>query len=151
MKTIIKISILCGIIALAAFSCEKAEEEVLPTNQAEGKIIHTFAMCYGYWLMIEVENPKGIGQDGVFPIGLGGSRRDYKNAIGVPYFERIPNLSTEAPDTIGVWLRFEYRELTDEERNSKIFVDTSFHGICNTMIGPPSANRYMITKIIDHH
>ena len=152
MKKIAKTLFLCGIIVLTAFSCEKTEKEVLPTSQAEGKIIMTFRACYGYWVMIEVENPKGIGQEGSFiPIGFEGSRIDYKNAIGVPYFERIKNFNTEAPDTIGTWLRFEYRKLTDEERNSKVFVDTSFHGICNTMIGPPSVNTYMITGIIDHH
>lgn len=152
MKTILKLLIVCGIIVLTAFSCEKTEKEVLPTSQAEGKIIMTFRACYGYWVMIEVENPKGIGQEGAFiPIGFEGSRIDYKNAIGVPYFERVQDLNTDAPDTIGTWLKFSYRELTYEERHSKIFVDTSFHGICNTMIGPPSANMYVITRIIDHH
>ncbi|MCD6597528.1 MAG: hypothetical protein J7L04_07570 [Bacteroidales bacterium] len=152
MKTILKLLIVCGIIVLTAFSCEKTEEEVLPTSQAEGKIIMTFRACYGYWVMIEVENPKGIGVEGTFAFPFDEqSRINYKNAIGVPYFERVPDLSTEAPDTIGTWLKFNYRKLTDEERNSKIFVDTSYHGICLSNIAPPYVNMYMITKIIDYH
>ncbi len=151
MKSIIKILFLYGIIVLMAFSCKKTEE-TLPTQLAEGKIIQTFAMCYGYWMMIEVENPEGIGVEGTFAFpGHEESRISYKNAIGVPYFECIPNLSTEAPDTIGTWLHFEYRELTDEERHSKIFVDPTFQGICTHNIIAPYAPRYTITKIIDHH
>ena len=79
------------------------------------------------------------------------SRITYKNAIGVPYFERIPDINTETPDSIRTWLHFEYRELTNEEHHSNIFVDTSFHGICLSNIGPPIVNMYMITKIIDYH
>ncbi len=138
------------------YSCEK--EEVQPTNEeegsiAEGTIIETFAQCYGYWIMIEVEKPQGIGKAGTFiPVDCPCPKIDYHNAIGVPYFERIPGLKTEAPDTIGTWLRFKYRELTHKERCDKnLFRDTSFIGICNTMIGPPDVSMYMITKIIDYH
>ena len=151
MKTILKVLFLCGIIAFTAFSCEKTEEEVLPTYQAEGKIIQTFRACYGYWVMIEVDNPKGIGVEGTFAFPFDEqSRITYKNAIGVPYFERIPDLNTEAPDTIGAWLRFDYRKLTDEECHSKIFIDTSYHGICHGNIIGPTVNTYMITKITDY-
>ena len=151
MKAMFKKIALCGIIALMAFSCEK-EEEILPPNQAKGRIIETFRMCYGYWVMIEVVNPKGIGVEGTFAYpGDEESRITYKNAIGVPYFERIPDINTEAPDSIRTWLHFEYRELTNEEHHSNIFVDTSFHGICLSNIGPPIVNMYMITKIIDYH
>ncbi len=151
MKTILKLLIFSGIIQSLAFSCEKTEE-ILPPNQAKGRIIETFRMCYGYWVMIEVDNPKGIGVEGTFAFpGDEESRITYKNAIGVPYFERIPVLNTEAPDSIGTWLHFEYRELTNEERHSNIFVDTSFHGICLTNIIPPNATRYIITKILDYH
>jgi hypothetical protein len=148
MKTIFKKIALCGIIALMAFSCEK-EEEILPPNQAKGRIIETFRMCYGYWVMIEVENPKGIGE-AALPRNEE-PWKNYKNAIGVPYFDRIPELNTEAPDAIGTWLHFEYRELTNEERNSNIFVDTSFHGICTHDIIPPNTTRYIIIKIIDYY
>ena len=109
-------------------------------------------MCYGYWVMIEVEDPLGIGVGGEFAYpGDEGSRINYSNAIGVPYFHKIHELDTEAPDTIGTWLHFKYRELTDKERYSKIFVDHSFLGICDTNVGPPSANMYIITEIIDYH
>jgi len=149
MRTTIKILILIGLTISMAFSCTK--EEKLPANQAEGTILQTFRACYGYWIMIEVENPKGIGVSGTFAFpGDEDSRITYQNAIGIPYFDKIPELHTEAPDTIGTWLRFEYRDLTTEERNSNIFVDTSFQGICNTMIAPPDAHMYMITKIIGY-
>jgi hypothetical protein len=145
-----KILILCGVLLFMAFGCEK--EKTLPKGEAKGKIIKTFAQCYGFWVMIEVEEPKGIGASGTFAFpGVEESRINYKNAIGVPYFSRIPHLNTDAPDTVGTWLHFEYRELTNEERNSQIFVDTSFHGICNTMIGPPDVNMYMLTKILDYY
>ena len=64
------------------------------------------------------------------------------NAIGVPHFNKIPDLNTETLGTIGTWLHFEYRKLTDEERHSKIFVDTSFHGVCLSNITPPFVNMY---------
>lgn len=150
MKTVIKTIFLCGIIVLTTFGCEK--EEVLPLNHAKGRIIQTFKMCYGDWIMIEVENPEGIGLPGTFAFpGNEESRITYKNAIGVPSFQRLPELNINNPETIGAWLYFEYRKLTDEERHSNIYVDTSYHGICNTMIGPPSVNMYMITKNIDYH
>ncbi|MCD6596342.1 MAG: hypothetical protein J7L04_01565 [Bacteroidales bacterium] len=152
MKKILKLLIVCAIIVLTAFSCEKTEEEVLPANQAKGRIIQVLFRCYGSGLMIEVENPKGIGKQGTFKqIGTSCPRVNYKNAILVPCFSRIPNLNTEAIDSVGTWLHFEYRELTDEERNSQIFVDTSFHGICNFDIIGPSVNRYIITNVIEYH
>ena len=150
MKSKFKILFLLGIIGIMAFGCEK--EKQLPPNQAKGKIIQTFMQCYGYWVMIEVENPKGIGIAGSFAFPMDEeSRINYKNAIRVPYFDRIPDLTTEAPDTIGTWLHFEYRKFTDKERNSNIFVDTSYHGICKWNIIAPSVNIYMITKVIDYH
>lgn len=152
MKTKIKILLLCGVLFSMAFSCEKEKEEILPSNLAKGKIVMKFVQCYGAWVMIEVENPKGIGKSGTFiPIGLSVSKFDYTNAIGVPYFSRIPGLKTEAPDTIGTWLYFEYRELTDEERHSNIFFDTSLHHPCPMNIVSPSVSYYNITKIIDYH
>ena len=151
MKAIMKILILCGVILSMAFSCEK-EEEVLPSNQAKGSIIQVLFHCYGSGLIIEVENPKLIGKEGTFKqVGCSCPSINYKNAILVPAFSRIPDLHTDAPDTIGTWLHFEYRELTDKERHSNIFVDTSFHGICPANIIGPSLKRYMITRIIDYH
>lgn len=148
MKTTIKILLLSGLIALMAFSCEKERQSA--NNQAEGKIIATFDRCYGYWVMIEVENPSGIGDTGSFT-PPGGSKIKYKNAIGIPYFNRLPDVKTDAKDSIGTWLNFEYRNLTDTERHSPIFVDTSFKGICPDNIIPPEAKMYIITKIIDYH
>jgi hypothetical protein len=146
----IKIIALCGIIVLNAYSCEK-DEPVFPSNQAKGRIIETFRMCYGYWVMIEVDDPLGIGVEGEFAFpGDEGPRLIYSNAIGVPYFHRIPELDTEAPDTIGTWLHFKYRKLTADELHSNIFIDTSFHGICLSNVAPPYVNMYIVTEIIDY-
>ncbi len=149
MKNILKLLLLGGVIGFATFSCNK--KEVLPANQAKGKIIARLGQCYGAWVIIEVENPKRIGTLGTLGfIGNAESRITYKNAIGVPYFDRIPDLNTDAPMAKDTWLHFEYRKLTDQERNSNIFVDTSFYGICNMMIGPPSVNRFIVTEIIGY-
>jgi len=150
MRSWPKILIFCGVILFMALSCGK--EESLPEGEAKGKIIETFGQCYGFWVMIEVEEPKGIGMSGTFAFpGVEESRINYKNAIGVPYFSRIPHLNTSAPDTVGTWLHFEYRELTNEERNSQIFVDTSYHYICHMNIAPPGVPKYMITKVLGYH
>ena len=148
MKSILKLLIFSGVFLFMTFSCKK--EEVLPPGQAKGKIIAKFGMCYGAWVMIEVRNPKGIGKAGEF-IYNGDQKLIYKNAIGVPYLDRMSWLDTNATDSVCTWLYFEYRKLTDEERHSNIFVDTSYHGICNTMIGPPIVPRFIITKILDYH
>jgi hypothetical protein len=149
MKKILKLLIFSGVIISMAFSCKK--EEVLSPHQAKGKVLAKFAMCYGAWVMIDVENPKGIGKAGEF-IYNGDQKLIYKNAIGVPYFDRMPWLDTNAPDSFGTWLYFEYRELTQEECcNEDLFRDTSFTVICPANIVPPSVPRYMITKIIDYH
>lgn len=152
MKTILKILLLSSLVALLAFSfsCEKKNQKQIAVDQAEGKIIATFNRCYGYWVMIEVENPPGIGDTGSFT-PPGDSEIKYKNAIGVPYFNRLPDVKTGAKDSIGTWLNFKYRKLTDEERHSLIFVDTAFHGICPANIIPPTAQMYIITKVIDYH
>ncbi|MBE0649871.1 MAG: hypothetical protein IH595_03415 [Bacteroidales bacterium] len=159
MKSILKILLLSSLAMLMAFSCEKGKQ-VLPdqqdperyftTYQAQGKIIANFTWCYGYWVMIEVENPLGIGDSGSFK-PIMGQEFKYKNAIGVPYFKSLPDLMTDAPDSVGTWLNFEYRELTDKEWNSQIFVDTSYNYICPANIVPPRAKMYIVTKIIDYH
>ena len=151
MKTMMRILILCGVFLSMAFSCEKdSNEEILPPNQAKGKIIQRFAMCYGAWVMIEVENPKGIGKAGEFVYNRD-QKLIYKNAIGVPWFNRMPWLDAGATDSEGTWLHFEYRKLTDEERHSSIFVDTSYHHPCRMDLVTPSVNYNIITKIIDYH
>ena len=151
MKSLLRLVILCGVLLAMAYSCEK--EEVLPPGEAKGKIIQVLFRCYGSGLMIEVENPKGIGEGGTFKqIGCSCPEISFNNAIIVPVFERISDLHTNAPDSVGTWLRFKYRELTQKECCDKnLFRDTSFVGICNMMIGPPSVPMYMITKILDYH
>ena len=150
MKALLKIFFLCGIIVFSAFSCEK--EEVLPSNQAKGRIVQIFTRCYGEWIMIEVENPKGIGMEGTFAFpGNEESRINYKNAIGVPYFSKthteIPPEFKKAPIIAGTWLYFEYRGVTEEEKDLfRMFPPP----VCTHNIGPPPAKGYIITKIIEY-
>ncbi|WP_221620725.1 hypothetical protein, partial [Tannerella forsythia] len=66
-------------------------------------------------------------------------------AISVPLFNRI-GLPVELMEE-GTWLHFEYRELTEEEKNRKLFQPDE-PVICLWYQGRPPANTYMITKII---
>lgn len=158
MKSILKILLLSSLATLMAFSCEKGKqvlpeqqdpEQYFTTYQAQGRIIANFTWCYGYWVMIEVENPAGIGDSGSFK-PIMGQEFKYKNAIGVPYFKRLPDLMTGAPDSVGTWLNFECREATDEEIHSQLFGDTSYY-FCPQNIIIPAAKMYIVTKIIDYH
>ena len=63
----------------------------------------------------------------------------YRNAISVPLFNRI-GLPVELMGE-GTWLHFEYRELTEEEKNRKLFQPDE-PVICPALFGPPPANTY---------
>ena len=147
MRTNKKILVAVLLILLASFSCEK--EEVLPANQAKGTIIAKFGNCYGAWMMIEVENPKGIGKAGEF--SYNGQKLTYRNAIGVPYFEFVPWLKKYAPGTEGTWLYFEYREATIGD--NELFGDTTYTypKICHPYVNAPAVSYYIITRIIEYH
>ena len=146
MKSILKLFILCGVLLTMAFSCEK--EEVLPPNQAKGKIIARFMRCYGNFLLIEVSNPIGIGLNGEYTFAGSGRKITYKNAIAVPYFYRITELKTNAPDSIGTYLYFEYRDVKPGEDSLFRFFKPI---VCPANIIPPITRNYIITKIIDYH
>ncbi len=138
--------LLFGVIVFATFSCEK--EEVLPAYQAKGKIIQLFGWCYGSSVMIEVENPKGIGMPGTFAFpGREDARINYRNAITVPHFDRVSDLNTEAPMAIGTWLYFEYRNVEEVDRD---LFRTFPPPLCNASIISPPSKGYIITKIIDY-
>jgi hypothetical protein len=145
----IKIIALFGIFILTAFGCEK--EELLPPNQAKGRIIQIFTRCYGECIMIEVENPKGIGMGGTFAIpGNEESRIYYENAIGVPYFSKtsteIPTEFEKVPITIGTWLYFEYRDITEDEKDLFYMFPPP---VCTANIVPPPAKPYIIIRVIE--
>ena len=147
MKTMTNILFLCGIIMFTAFSCEK-EEEILHPNHAKGQIIQIFGGCYGEWVMIEVENPEGIGLPGTFVAApqYGDVRFDYNNAIGVPWFSKLPDIPEDIPVTIGTWLYFEYRDVEEEEKD---LFRTFPPPICLANVIPPPVKLYIITKIIE--
>ena len=145
--TILKISAFLLLFSLMWAGCEK-EEELLP-NHAQGKIIAVTNQCYGEIVVIEVENPKGIGLSGTFSTIGDEIDISYNNAIGVPYFSKI-GIPDSIPQTIGTWLYFEYRELTEEERGQSSLFGTDPPPMCLMNIGPPSANPLIITKIISY-
>ena len=141
-KIILWISTL--LLLTAGAGCKK---ETLPPNQAKGKVLGPTGPCQGYALYIEVENPKGIGLEGKSISAGSGRTWNYRNAISVPLFNRI-GLPVELMEE-GTWLHFEYREMTEEEKNRKLFQPDE-PVICPALFGPPPANTYMITKIIAH-
>jgi hypothetical protein len=144
--SILKISTIFLLLSLIGVGCEK-NDELLPYH-AKGKIIAVTAMCYGETVLIEVENPKGIGIADSFSTIGGEINISYENAIGIPYFSKI-GIPDSVPQTVGTWLYFEYRELTEEEKEENLFSpDTPT--ICLGIYGAPTSNRFIITKIISY-
>jgi len=149
-ETIIRLLILYGIIILTSISCVKEDEEILPLNHAKGEIIGIFGWCYGEWVMIEVDNPKDIGEPGIFFTGWPENEDNmfkYKNAIGVPYFSKLAHIPDSIPWSVGTKLYFEYRDRTEEEIILFITIPAI---ICPQNIIAPPANYYMITNIIEY-
>jgi len=135
-------------VVLLGAGCGKEEE--LPPFHAKGKIIEVTGGCYGETVLIEVETPKGIGLSGTFSYpGDENESITYKNAIGVPYFSKI-GIPDSVPQTIGTWLYFEYRELTEEERNQPSLFSPDPPIVCQAIYGPPTAKTLIITKIINY-
>ena len=134
-------------IALFGAGCNKEEE--LPPYHAKGRIIAITSMCYGETILIEVENPRGIGLSGTFSYpGDENESITYKNAIGVPYFSKI-GIPDSVPQTIGTWLYFQYRELTIEEKEN-LFSSSNPPLICPANIISPTNAPFLITKIISY-
>ncbi len=145
-KIFFKISYIFLLLSLMGAGCEKDEE--LPPFHAKGKIIAVTTMCYGETVLIEVENPKGLGVKETFSTIGKEIDISYDNAIGVPYFSKIGILDS-VPQTVGTQLYFEYRELTDEEKEQNLFLPdpTVF---CPAIYGSPTVVQFIITKIINY-
>lgn len=145
-STILKISVFVLLVAFGLCGCEK---ENLEPFHAKGRIIEITGGCYGEIVLIEVENPKGIGEAGTFAfVGDEETRITYKNAIAVPYFSKI-GIPNTVSQKVGTWLYFEYRELTEEERVQSNLFSPDYPMVCLGIYGPPSAKSLMITKVID--
>ncbi len=144
MRTaILKMGSIFLFLAYAGAGCDDDHE--LSTYQAEGTIIEVTGGCYGEIVLIEVEKPNGIGLSGTFsPIGQ--EAITYTNAIGVPYFSKT-GIPDSVPQTVGTRLNFEYRELTEEEKSSRLFL-TDPPILCPAIYGSPSVAYFIITKII---
>ncbi len=136
---------LFSVIALLLFAmggCEK--DEKLPKNEAKGYVLGKTTICEGNALYIEVENPKGIGKKGTFKslCGKDNPTWHYDNAIGVPHFDKV-NLPVELMKE-GTFLHFKYRKY-DPDKDFHYFTHNQ---ICTANYIPPTANTYIITKII---
>jgi len=140
------IPILLGLI-LMWVRCNKDDE--LPPHHAKGTIIAVTGGCYGEIVLIEVENPKGIGLKGTFYTFRKEVNISYDNAIGVPYFSKI-GIPDTVPQTTGTWLYFEYRELTEEERHQSDLWSPDPPIVCPMIYIPPSATSFIIVKIISY-
>lgn len=139
------------LLSMISIGCNKNNEpEKLPLNYAKGTIIDVTTQCYGEIVLIEVDNPQGIGTAGTFArIEDRQNPLTYQNAIGVPYFSKI-GIPDSVPQTIGTKLYFTYRELTEEERQESCLFSPNPPVICTAVTGPPSANYYTITQIISY-
>ncbi len=134
-------------VVILGAGCEKDEE--LPPYQATGKIITVTSQCYGEIVLIEVVNPKGIGLPGTFSKpGNDDEAIIYKNAIGVPYFSKI-GIPDSIPQTVGIWLYFEYRNITNAEKED-LYNSSNPPLICPANIISPSNSPFIITKIISY-
>ena len=133
------------IILFLLIGCEK--EDKLPPNHAIGEIIAITGQCYGEVVLIEVENPNNIGMKGTFSTSNKEVKVIYENAIGVPYFIKT-GIPDSIPQTVGTKLYFEFIELTDEDRKNEYLFSPSIPIICLAIYGPPSANYYIIEKVI---
>jgi len=148
MKTkMILLTISASFLLIGTMGCEK--DEILPQNQAQGKVLFITGACEGYMVFIEVDNPKGIGKKGTHTINRFSPTEEvleYENVINTPYFNRI-NLPPELMKE-GTWLHFEYREVTEEDINNGLFDRPSV--ICQWIWGTPPSTSYIISKIIAH-
>ena len=145
--TILKLCAFALLIALMGAGCEKEEE--LPPNTAKGKIIIVTDQCYGETVLIEVENPKGIGLSGTFSfVGEPDKKITYENGILVPYFSKI-GLPTTVSQLVGTWLYFEYRDITDNEIKDGKLYSTNPPIACPTIYGSPVGKKLIITKVFE--
>jgi hypothetical protein len=148
MRKFLSIFLLAFCIVTFLFSCERLE--TLPSNQAKGKIIIVTGFCYGEAVIIEVNNPKGIGLQGSFSTPALSEAITYNNAIAVPYFSKL-GLPDSIPQTIGTELYFEYREVTEDDRKNPYLFATREPIFCTMDIGPPQAKLLIITKVISYN
>jgi hypothetical protein len=140
-------NVLIYLVLVIPFSgCENNKE--LPPYHAKGTIIGITSRCYGEAVIIEVENPLGIGLAGILP-SLTNEKVTYNNAIAVPYFSKI-GIPDSVPQTIGTWLSFEYRELTQEEKETYNLFSSTEPIMCLDLFGPPLAKYLILTKVIEY-
>jgi len=131
---------------LMSVGCDSDE---LAPHHARGKIIAVTGGCYLDVVLIEVEDPKGIGNAGHFSTIGNEIDVTYNNAINVPYFSKI-GIPDSVPQIVGTELYFEYREITEEEKEeSSLFVSNPAM-ICLAIYGPPSGTPMIIEKIISY-
>ncbi len=131
-------------LGIAGCDNDESKNEILPKYQAKGYVLGITGPCEGNALYIEVTTPQGIGKKGTFQHA--GHRDEpiwkYRNAIGVPHFFKV-DLPIDLMKK-GTFLHFEYREY-NHKKDSHYF---DYDGVCTADKIPPTANYYIITKII---
>src|SRR5690606_5015801 len=130
---IFKLSLITLLFSFISAGCQQDEEPT--TNWATGEIILITGMCYGEAVIIEVDNPNGIGKEGTFAFVGDTNQIKYGNAILVPYFSKIPEIPDSIVPKVGLNLDFEYREL--QEGENKLFNATNLPHPCLWNVIPP--------------
>ena len=132
-------------------SCEDKNGAELSPNHAKGEILAIFGGYHGEWILIEVEKPESIGKPGSWTSAAGDERGDleYNNGIAVPWFTRFPDVRDFVPQSVGMLLKFKYRDYIPEKDSSLFPKDIGVYPTGNDITGPP-AKKYVITKIINY-
>jgi len=126
--------------------CDKGDH--LPPFHAKGKIFLITSWCWGEVVYIEVEEPDGIGSTGNI-FFTEDTQITYKNAIGVPYFTKI-RIPDSVPQSVGTKLYFEYRELTEEEKENIYLFRTDTPIACPSNIAPYDIKRFIIKEVFSY-
>ncbi len=130
---------------ITIWGCEEEnKDETLPKYEAKGYVLGMTGLCEGNGVYIEVATPKGIGKKGVFKFGVRENEQKYKNAIRVPHFDKV-NLPVELMQE-GFFLHFQYRKYNPDKDRDYF----SGNELCLWDNIPPTANTYIVTKIISH-
>lgn len=146
---ILKLSLIALLFSFISAGCQKEGEPI--TNRAKGEIILITGMCYGEAVIIEVDDPVGIGKEGSFSFVGDTNVIKYQNAVSVPVFSKIPEIPDSIIPKVGLYLDFEYRELTEQEKEAGLFKDTNLSHPCLAIYGPPNTKPYIITKVHNHY
>ena len=147
MKKLIYLIIPALMLVVSSFSgCEQTVDDA-DIFTVEGTIV-SILFCQGNGYLISVENIQNFGETGSFQYGGGDALINYQNAIVVPLFDPSAiegGNRIMPPICAGDKLEFECRIKTNAD-------DYLFYSdvVCTANFIPPSAPRYIITKILNY-